>query len=231
MATDLLQRVTPARSRFLRSRAWLGAVGTALLLIVMTATVPVSRVAILRATGHLLVVDPPLPKSTDIIVVAIDADGAGALEAADLVHRGLANRVAVFADPPGPVDREFLRRGLPYEDAAAISIRELQSLGVQNTEQISRTVTGSTQESDLLPEWCVRHGYRSAILVTTWDHSRRLSRLFRRSMRGEPVQIIVRPSPYSPFNPDRWWHTRAGVRLGIFEFEKLVLDVAAHPLY
>src|SRR5579872_5100043 len=100
MATDLLQRVTPARSRFLRSRAWLGAVGTALLLIVMTATVPVSRVAILRVTGHLLVVDPPLPKSTDIIVVAIDADGAGALEAADLVHRGLANRVAVFADPP-----------------------------------------------------------------------------------------------------------------------------------
>jgi hypothetical protein len=58
----------------------------------------------------------------DTIVVAVDADGAGILEAADLVHQGIASRVAVFADPPDATDREFLRRGVRYHDEAAFSV-------------------------------------------------------------------------------------------------------------
>ncbi|HTQ95847.1 MAG TPA: hypothetical protein VMH89_03525, partial [Candidatus Acidoferrum sp.] len=68
---------------------------------------------ILRSLGWLIVAQDPVAKA-DIIVVAIDANGAGTLEAADLVHRGVSTQVAVFNDPPGPVDREFIRRGLPY---------------------------------------------------------------------------------------------------------------------
>jgi hypothetical protein len=51
------------------------------------------------------------------------------LEAADLVHSGIATRVAVFSDPPDAVDREFIRRGAPYEDVGARSLRQLRSLG------------------------------------------------------------------------------------------------------
>jgi hypothetical protein len=44
----------------------------------------------------------------DTIVVAVDADGAGILEA--------------LADPPDATDREFLRRGVRYHDEAAFSV-------------------------------------------------------------------------------------------------------------
>jgi hypothetical protein len=40
----------------------------------------------------------------------------------------------------------------------------------------------------------------------------------------------VRPATYSPFQPDRWWQTREGVRIAIIEYEKLALDVLRHPL-
>src|SRR5262245_42349846 len=95
------------------------------------------RVLILRAIGWALVVNEPI-EPADIIVVAIDARSAGVLEAADLVLRGVAMRVAVFANPPDVVDREFIRRGIAYEDMAAQSERQLRSLGVTTIEQLPR---------------------------------------------------------------------------------------------
>jgi len=178
--------------------------------------------------GHILVV-PKSAAMADIIVVAIDADGAGALEAADLVHRGVSAKVAVFGDPPSEVDREFLRRGVPYEDRAAVTTRELHSLGVQNIEQIPRKTSGSEQEGDILPIWSEQHGYRTVILVTSSDHSRRLNRIIRRSLHGCQIRVIVQNSPYSEFDPDSWWRNREGVRKGVVELQKLVLDILRHP--
>src|SRR5215468_6294946 len=79
--------------------------------------VPSVREPVLRAAGRVLVVDESVTPA-DIIVVSLDSSGAGALEAADLVQSGIATRVAVFADPPSGEDHEFIRRGLPYEDAS-----------------------------------------------------------------------------------------------------------------
>src|SRR5262249_59406765 len=75
--------------------------------------VPSVREPVLRAAGWALVVNEPVA-AADIIVVSLDSGGAGALEAADLVQSGLANRVAVFTDPPRGEDPELLRLGLPY---------------------------------------------------------------------------------------------------------------------
>src|SRR5260370_17898087 len=75
----------------------------------------------------------------DIIVVSLDSSGAGALEAADLVQRGIATRVAVFADPPSGEDHEFIRRGLPSEDASPRQTRHLKWLGVPYVLHIPHT--------------------------------------------------------------------------------------------
>jgi hypothetical protein len=146
-----------------------------------------------------------------------------------LVHQGIATKVAVFNDPPTSVDREFLRRGLPYEDRGAVSSRQLYSLGIENVEQIPRSTTGSEQEGNILPTWCEEQGYHSVVLVTSSDHSRRMSRILRRSLRGHRITVSVKPSRYSEFDPDDWWRTREGARTGVFELEKLILDVVRHP--
>jgi hypothetical protein len=136
----------------------------------------------------------------------------------------------MFADPADDTaSLEFLRRRIPYEDAATISTRQLRSLGIDNVEQITRTVAGSEEEGEVLPAWCDQHQYRSVVVVTTSDHSRRLRRILRRSLKGH-LTVVTLPSRYSGFDPDRWWKTRGGVRTEIIELEKLLLDVARHPI-
>src|ERR1700746_2343125 len=126
--------------------------------------VPSIREPVLRAAGWALVVNEPVA-SADIIVLSLDSGGAGALEAADLVQSGISKRVAVFMDPPSGVDHEFIRRGLPYEDAGARQLRQLKSLGVTDVMQIPRTDIGTEGATLVLPLWCEQHQFRSILFV------------------------------------------------------------------
>jgi hypothetical protein len=186
-------------------------------------------VPLLRAAGWALVVEEPV-RPSDIIVVASDSGGAGALEAADLVLGGIAARVAVFMDPPSGEDHEFIRRGLPYEDASARQIRQLRSLGVSDIVEIPRASDGTESLGQTLPTWCDEHKLGSIVLVTTTDHSRRMRRVIDRAMRGHATRVTIRTARHSNFDPDQWWETRTGLRTGIIELQKLVLDYIRHPL-
>ena len=212
-----------------RRRQWLRILAAAAGLGVLSMAIPAIRTPILRAMGQALVADDS-PAPADMIVVATGADGAGVLEAADLVQSGVSTRVAVFADPPDAVvDREFVRRGVPYDDWAARSIQQLNGLGVKTVEVIPRAVAGTDDESRVLPEWCDQRRLGSVLVVTTSDHSRRLRRVLRRSMGGRPTRVIVRSARFSPFDPDRWWQSPDTRRIGVIELQKLLLDLLRHP--
>jgi len=197
-------------------------------IVAVALAVPASRVALLRAAGRALVSEDPL-EPVDAIVVAVDADGAGVLEAADLVHQGISTRVAVFEDPPDATDRELLRRGAQYHDQAAESIKQLKSLGIDSVEVIPRGVGGTSDEGAILPSWCSTKGYRALILVSTTDHSRRTRRILHRASEASGLKILVRASPYSDFDYDDWWASRSGIRIELIESQKLLFDVVRHP--
>ncbi len=191
--------------------------------------IPSVREPLLRAAGWALVVNQPVAPA-DLIVVSLDSAGAGALEAADLVQSGIATRVAVFTDPQSGEDHEFIRRGLPYDDASARQIRQLKWLGVMDIVEIPRTEAGTEGEGQVLPPWCEQHQFRSIVFVAARDHSRRVRRVLDRTMKGHPVRVAVQPARYSSFDPDRWWETRGGVRTEIIELQKLVLEAILHPM-
>jgi hypothetical protein len=193
------------------------------------AAVPAIRTPLLRAAGWTLVVNDSL-ESADIIVITADSDGAGALEAADLVQNGTAGSVAVFEDPPDAIDQEFLRRGLPYHDAAARFTDDLQRLGVHAIERIPRSVSGTDDEGRVLPAWIEQRKFRSVVVVCVSDHSRRVRRVLHRAMKNSATRVTVRYSRYSRFDPDRWWQSRDGIRTAIVELEKLALDAVRHPI-
>ena len=191
--------------------------------------IPPVRTSLLRAMGRVLVATDRLTQA-DVVVLSVDSDGAGVLEATDLLHEHVADRVALFADPPDTVDREFLRRGVPYFNQAAVSVRQLHDLGVDAVEVIPRSVSGTDDESRDLAAWCSQHRYSTVVFVSTTDHSRRTTRILARATRGQGLNVSVRASRYSPFDPDAWWKSRRGVRTEIIESEKLLADILLHPL-
>jgi hypothetical protein len=200
-----------------------------IVLLGSTASISAIRRPLLRAAGWVLVVNDPV-EVADVIVLAYDDDSAGMLEAADLVHSGVATRVAIFADAPDRVDREFIRRGVPYEDTAARAVRKLKALGVGNIEQIPNTVHGTEDIARVLPDWCEQQSLRSVLLVSPSDHSRRLRRVLRRAMKDHHARVTIRSARYSVFDPDRWWESHDAIRTELVEFEKLLLDVMRHPI-
>lgn len=206
-----------------------GALGTAVILLTcVVLLIPSARTRLLRSAGWALVAEDPI-EPVDAIVLTVDAQGAGVLEAADLVRDGVASRVAVFDDPLEPADLERLRRGLHYAANAERTTRELREAGVSSVESIA-TVEGTESEADALALWCDRRNIRSVIVVALRDHSRRVRRVLKRAMSGHSTKVVVRAARFSSFRPDEWWRTRGGVRTEIVETEKLWLDVVRHPL-
>jgi len=212
----------------IRQRRWVW-IAVVVLVGSVTVAVPSVRIQVLRQAGWALVLDETV-EPADVIVISVDAGGAGVLGAADLVDRGIATRVAVLADQSTEEDREFVRRGMPYEDVAHRSVRQLTPLGVAEVEQISRPVSGTTDVGRMLVDWCDERGFDPVVVVTRSSHSRRLRRVLHRATRGDELKVMVHISGYSDFDPDRWWETRSGTRTAIVELQKLLLDVVAHPI-
>ena len=228
MGVDNISAVLPSAS--LRVRRWIGIWLLILLLAAGSIFVPVIRRPILQAAGWALVADDPL-QPAEIIVLSVGSDGAEFLEAADLVHQGIANKVAVFEDIDNPMlVRELRRRGLPYEDSAQRALRELRELGVENIEQIPQAVSGTTDEGAVLANWCDQNRFPAVIVVSPPDHSRRLRRILHRTMKGHATKVSVRYSRYLEFDPDRWWQKGESRKTELEELEKLLLDVGRHPI-
>jgi uncharacterized SAM-binding protein YcdF (DUF218 family) len=226
-------RVQAHRQLGVASRiTWRRAVVTLLVVLMATAVAigaePV-RSSVLRTAGWALVAEDPLAPA-DVIVIPAAGSAASILETAEMVHRGIATRVALFADPPDDVDREFIRRGIAYEDSVAIAMRQLESLGIDAVERIPKSIAGTEEEARMLAGWCGRRQVHSVVVISTADHSRRLRRAFNRAVEGHDIKVSVRVTRYSPFNPDRWWQTRDGTRTGIIELQKLLLDILIHPM-
>lgn len=91
-------------------------------------------------------------------------------------------------------------------------------------------VAGTEDKGAALLLWCDQHEIKTVVVICTKDHSRRMSRVIRRGVAGYKKRAIIRSSRYSGFDPDDWWRSRAGVRTGIGELEKLLFDVGRHPL-
>jgi hypothetical protein len=214
---------------FRRSKRWrILVLGLVALTAFASLAVRSIREPVLRAAGWALVTSEPVA-AADVIVLTVDSGAAGALEAADLVQEGISKRVAIFMDPPDEKEREFIRRGVPYDSDGARQIQRLRLLGVTDVVQISE-VDGSEGEGLVLPQWCDEHQFGSIIVVATKDHSRRLRRVLDRAMKGHLTRITVQPARYSDFDPDQWWKTRGGIRTEIIELQKLLLDFLLHPI-
>jgi uncharacterized SAM-binding protein YcdF (DUF218 family) len=182
---------------------------------------------IFRSIGGVLVATDAL-EVADVIIVPGWTHESGALEAADLYKRGIASRVAVLGPAPEPSRRELIRRGVvAIGDPWVVSL--MRRLGVQTIEVIPGYSTGTDADGKLIASWLEQNQLRSAVLVATSEHTRRVRRMLQRALKDKTTTVLVVSARFSKYEPDRWWKTRAGVRTTVIELQKLLLDVVTHP--
>ena len=183
--------------------------------------------SIVRSIGGVLVATDVV-EVVDVIVVPGWTHESGALEAADLYKRGIASRVAVLEPEPEPSRRELIRRGVvAIGDPWVVSL--MRRLGVQTIEVIPGYSTGTDADGKLIASWLEQNHLRSAVVVATSEHSRRLRRIMHRALEDKTASVLVVSARFSTYEPDRWWKTRAGVRTTLTELEKLLVDIVTHP--
>ena len=215
-------RVSPGVSRRLARAGGLALV-TGLLAIVL-------HQPLLRAAGRALVWQDDLVPA-DAVVVPTWAGLGAALDVIDVVvTRRLTGHVVIIVPPSTATEREFVRRGYPYDDSATRMIRILERAGIatDSIELLPVPVGGTSDEVGRLARWCREGKHEAIIVLTPLDHGRRLKRTLQREESS--VRMIVRPISRNVFNPEDWWTGRDGLRIGIVELQKLALDVVLHPV-
>lgn len=210
-------------------RRWV--VGTVLCVIGAGALPPV-RHALLAWVGQTLVTDSPLGDAA-VVVLLTEVGPAGELEVADLVVQRRVPRALIMAAPlPSILAGAYDRQRVTPLDVAPLKEQVLVRLGIDpgRIEILRVAQGGTTGESQALIQWCQARGVRSVIVVSSRHHSRRLARVLRRVIAGRPLTATVRPARYDAFEPRDWWQQRDTLRAGLVELQKLILDVAAHPM-
>ena len=171
--------------------------------LVVVLVLCVAAVVAFRGIGRWLVREDPLAH-TDIIVVLSGGIPARAEEAAELFRMGYARDVWITR-PDSPAS-ELAGVGVHYVGEEEYSRQVLIHGGVpaDAIRILPDTVVDTEQEIDeiSLRMWSER--LRSAIIVTSPQHTRRVRTLWRK-LAGEESVAIVRGAPQDGFDANHWW--------------------------
>ena len=176
---------------------------------------------LLRGLGSWLVVQDPLDHA-DAIVVLGGTMYERQMEAVDLYKEGWAPRIYVVRELADWGEAELIARGVAYTRVVDLQIDTMKKLGVPGDRIIVLDAAGSTAEEALLVLRLVNEQrFKTVIVVTSKQHTRRARMVMNRRLSGSGVTVIVRPSRYDRANVDRWWTERATLRFTLFETQRL----------
>lgn len=177
-----------------------------------------------RRAGKWLVKED-VPPHADAIVLLMGSFPERVLEAADLYNEGKADRMLIVYESMGPYrvlesrGAEVMRTTQQAHDAAvalgvpADSITMLQG-------DASSTIDEAIAVRDYLK---YKPAIDTLILVSSPAHMRRSSMIFNSALRNLPGPVYVgcSPSPYSGFNPEKWWRRREDIQSVLSELVKI----------
>jgi len=203
-----------------RGRALAGGLVAATLLL---ALVVVQRDALLTWVGGWLIAQDELVRADAIVVLAggpWDRD----IEAAELFREGYAPQVVLTVEPRVATIAYLAERGIEFPPPEENRIRVLSALGVprERIVVLKDPVTSTLDEARFVGAWAERSKVRTVIVVSSPHHTARARYVFGRYAATDQTRFVVRPSRLGDFKPDAWWTSRATLRDGIIELQKLI---------
>jgi uncharacterized SAM-binding protein YcdF (DUF218 family) len=194
----------------------------AFLVLLLLAAAGVAWLAV--AGGRYLHHDDPLQKA-DAVYVLGGARVERWLEAYDLYRDGYAPLIVLSPERAEAAETLIRARGIRFPSTPELQQQALLQLGVPPAAILmpGGWVDNTAQEAELLRTSAQTRGWKRLIVVTSKYHTRRAGFAMRRALAGTGCEVIIRGSRYDPWNPDRWWRSRADLRFGGIEWVKLVL--------
>jgi uncharacterized SAM-binding protein YcdF (DUF218 family) len=164
------------------------------------------------AVGRWLVVEDPLVKAHAIVVLS-GAMPMRAVEAAKLYREGYAPEI--WLTHPAEPAATLGEMGIPFAAEDFYSARVLIHEGVPAgaIRVLEPSIVNTSNEIDAIAAALAKEKDRTAIIVTTKAHTRRVRLLWQRLGPGRG-SAIVRAASEDPFDPRHWWR-RTGDALDV----------------
>lgn len=173
-----------------------------LLLAILAGILYLARHPLLRAAGHIWIVDESPAKADAMIVLGDDNYlGERASRAAELFRAGWAPRVVASG--------RMLR---PYAGVAELIQHDLVERGVPAAAVVRfpQRAENTREEAEALRGLLVKEGWHRVLVVTSNYHTRRARYLCARIFpAGTELRVVAALD--SEYDPDHWWETRMGV--------------------
>ena len=181
------------------------------------------RAAILTWAGALLIAEDSLVHA-DVIVPLVGGTWDREIEAAELFRAGYAPRVVLTIEPSVPTQTYLAQRGIKVSDPVEDRLQVLSALGVpaNRVTVIRKPVTSTFDEARFIGAWAAETSIRTIIVVSSPQHTARAKYIFERCAGSVRTTFVVRPTRLGEFRADSWWMSRAMLRDGIFELQKLL---------
>lgn len=192
---------------------------TLLLLVIVL----VAGVWVFDSLGRILHHEDPL-EQVDLIFVLGGTRMERPAEAGHLVLEGWSRKILLSLQHMDGAEIALRARGVRIEPLVETQRETLIQMGVP-ADAIDalkgRQLTTATEMRELRALWDT-HRWPRIMVVTSKLHTTRARLTLRRNFEGTGVRLIVRASRYDPAEIDRWWYSRAALRDGLFEAQKLL---------
>lgn len=175
--------------------------------------------------GNLLVVQDSFSHA-EMAVLLSGNPVERALAVRDLYSQGRVTQALIIPEPPNRVEGELIKLGVLQAGLPPVTERILVASGVPRWKITFLQATDGTISEALEVQRYLRAApSESVVIVTSRYSSRRARFIFRSILKNEKVKVYCFPSPYDPFEPNRWWSRARDALNVVMEYMKFIPNV------
>lgn len=146
------------------------------------------------------------------------------LEASDVFKQGLAPKIIIVEEAMNALNL-LNKRGASVLSNTTQCRNALVQLGVPTDSIIilPGDARSTQQEATIIREYLKTHKDIDTItMVTSTDHSRRASMIFKKAFKKEGIVIQCSPNKYTQYTGQGWWKNKDDIQIVLAEYLKLV---------
>ena len=180
----------------------------------------VFRGPILTGMGKFLVVEDSL-SNADIIYLLTGDITKRPFHAVKLYRENYANKIVISQHELNPAEELGI-----YPNPTEAAVKVLIQKGVNKSDIIvidfDNGVTSTTDEAIALRRYINKTKIKNVIIVTSAFHSFRAKYIFKKVLKGTPVNIMLSPAPHLKFDENNWWEHEDGLIYCTNEYLKFI---------